>query len=247
MQGPSSFLQVVANQVIIFGPGDGVFVYNGTPALGNPPVISITEAADDPFGNPVSGGVVVGLNTKVQIQLQSNGGVGQLIVQLNDPSFTNPLVEGAVIGNFADLVINGPANTATGFKDFVGIEFNSSDGISSLANMQFVYTNTSGGAAVLGSYNGNGWALGTTSIATLSVGSGATISGGLSTDSLTVNGSGSTQGASTTTTSTNGLPNGGIQGTSGSASAGTAHTHGPGNYSVVNGQHSHTLVHTHPF
>jgi hypothetical protein len=42
-------------------------------------------------------------------------------------------------------------------------------------------------------------------------------------------------------TSTVGLPNGGIQGTSGAASAGTAHTHGPGGYSVTNGQHHHTL------
>jgi len=42
-------------------------------------------------------------------------------------------------------------------------------------------------------------------------------------------------------TSTNGLPNGGIQGTSGAQSAGTAHTHGPGSYSVTNGMHFHTL------
>jgi hypothetical protein len=50
---------------------------------------------------------------------------------------------------------------------------------------------------------------------------------------LTVNGSNQT--------STDGLPNGGITGTSGGASAGTAHTHGPGSFSVVNGQHHHTL------
>jgi hypothetical protein len=42
-------------------------------------------------------------------------------------------------------------------------------------------------------------------------------------------------------TSTVGLPNGGIQGTSGAQSAGTAHTHGPGSFSVTNGQHHHTL------
>jgi hypothetical protein len=53
------------------------------------------------------------------------------------------------------------------------------------------------------------------------------------TGTLTVNG--------TDQTSTNGLPNGGIQGTSGGQSAGTAHTHGPGSYSVSNGQHHHTL------
>lgn len=42
-------------------------------------------------------------------------------------------------------------------------------------------------------------------------------------------------------TSTDGLTNGTIAGTSGGASAGTAHTHGPGSFSVNNGQHHHTL------
>jgi hypothetical protein len=54
-----------------------------------------------------------------------------------------------------------------------------------------------------------------------------------STDGLT---DGTINGSSATT----GLPNGGIQGTSGSASAGTAHTHGPGSYSVTDGMHSHS-------
>jgi len=36
-----------------------------------------------------------------------------------------------------------------------------------------------------------------------------------------------------------GLNNGTIGGTSGGASAGTAHTHGPGSYSVNNGHHTH--------
>lgn len=68
------------------------------------------------------------------------------------------------------------------------------------------------------------------------------------TATLTVNGTdvGATLSAiraalSGASTSTNGLPNGTITGTSGAASAGTAHTHGGGSYSVTNGQHSHTL------
>ena len=63
---------------------------------------------------------------------------------------------------------------------------------------------------------------------------GATFNGNVTiAGTLSVNGSGNT--------STDGLPNGGIQGTSGGASTGTAHTHGPGSFSVTNGQHSHTL------
>lgn len=42
-------------------------------------------------------------------------------------------------------------------------------------------------------------------------------------------------------TSNNGIANGQITGTSGGASAGTAHTHGGGSYSVTDGHHSHTL------
>ena len=58
---------------------------------------------------------------------------------------------------------------------------------------------------------------------------------------LTVNGTNIIAALSGQPTTTNGLPNGGIAGTSGSASAGTAHTHGPGSYSVTDGQHSHDL------
>jgi hypothetical protein len=42
--------------VVIFGTGvnTGLFIYNGTPALGNPPILSITTASADPYGNPVT-------------------------------------------------------------------------------------------------------------------------------------------------------------------------------------------------
>jgi hypothetical protein len=56
---------------------------------------------------------------------------------------------------------------------------------------------------------------------------------------MTVSGSQSVDGS--TSTSTEGLPNGTISGTSGGASAGTAHTHGPGSFAVTDGQHSHVL------
>ena len=50
---------------------------------------------------------------------------------------------------------------------------------------------------------------------------------------------GLTDGTINGSSSTAGLPNGGINGTSGGASAGTAHTHGGGSYAVTSGQHSH--------
>ena len=48
-----------ANLIIVSGPVAGVFVYNGTPGPGNPPIVSITSGSSDPFGNPVVPGLDV--------------------------------------------------------------------------------------------------------------------------------------------------------------------------------------------
>ena len=58
--------------------------------------------------------------------------------------------------------------------------------------------------------------------------------------SLIINGVDVIAALSGAATSTDGLPNGQITGTSGAQSAGTAHTHSAGSYAVTNGQHSHT-------
>ena len=44
---------VVAHYVIITGTAGGVFVYNGTPGLGNPPIAWMTSGTTDPYGNPL--------------------------------------------------------------------------------------------------------------------------------------------------------------------------------------------------
>ena len=62
---------------------------------------------------------------------------------------------------------------------------------------------------------------------------GATFGGTVAVAALTVGGSSNTGSA--------GLPDGTINGTSGGASAGTAHTHGPGSFAVTNGVHQHAL------
>jgi hypothetical protein len=54
---------VLANVVIVFGPTgtiSGLFIYNvgTTPAKGNQPLVSATNASTDPFGNPTIGGSV---------------------------------------------------------------------------------------------------------------------------------------------------------------------------------------------
>ena len=250
----------------------GMFFYSGAPALGNLilSVVPGTATVTDPEGNTAQPGVTVGLASSTQVQLLSNSGVGSLQFRLNSASYTNPVVEGAISGSFAQLVINGPAKTTAGHTDFIGIEINSSDGISSQANMEFIYNPASGGPQVIGSFNGNGWALGATSITDLSI-SGAVTSdlhvdgtvygtGGVLTvgdavqlnnsmtitGTLSVNGSTDTGTPTNNSTSTDGLTNGQIDGTSGAQSAGTAHTHGAGSYAVNNGQHAHNRSHLHP-
>ena len=67
------------------------------------------------------------------------------------------------------------------------------------------------------------------------------------TGTLSVGGSTDTGTPTNNNTSQNGLTDGTIHGTSGSQSAGTAHTHGPGSFAVGNGQHTHNLnSHQHP-
>jgi hypothetical protein len=57
---PGSLNVVRARLVIVSGAGvSGVFVYNGTPGLGNPPIVSITAGTEDPYGNTVVPGLDV--------------------------------------------------------------------------------------------------------------------------------------------------------------------------------------------
>lgn len=50
---------VIASQVIIIGPDDGLFVYSGTPAAGNLIISAAAEAGTDPYGNAYPKGLFV--------------------------------------------------------------------------------------------------------------------------------------------------------------------------------------------
>ena len=123
----------------------GLFIYSPAPGPGNLVASFAAAAGTDPYGNKYPADLTIGLNTKTQIQIASNDGVGVVEFLLNNAGFVNGLLESAIIGSSAQVVLNGPANTTAGHTDFVGLELNSSDGISSSANMQFVYTDASGG------------------------------------------------------------------------------------------------------
>jgi hypothetical protein len=54
--GPPIF---IGRYVIVFGTNGGVFLYSGTPGLGNPPILWDTLGTADPYGNPVTPGVFI--------------------------------------------------------------------------------------------------------------------------------------------------------------------------------------------
>lgn len=53
MQGQGTVANIQANTVVVFGTNQGVFVYNGAPGPGNPPIASMSSGTVDPYGNTV--------------------------------------------------------------------------------------------------------------------------------------------------------------------------------------------------
>lgn len=76
---------ITANKVIVFGVNGGVFVYNGIPAAGNPPVEWLSGGTTDPFGNSLPS---AGAGSQV---------AGNFWSALNDGSFLSA-PEGVAIG-----------------------------------------------------------------------------------------------------------------------------------------------------
>lgn len=124
-----------------------------------------------------------------------------------------------------ELILAGPASTFDGAAPVLFL-----DGAAKNGSTPAGYSFTIGGVSLM-IIDGNG-----VHIEAELFGTGGTLTIG---DNVVINGTLSANGSSST--STNGLPNGTITGTSGAASAGTAHTHSPGSFAVTNGQHSHTL------
>jgi hypothetical protein len=235
---------VRARQVIISGSADGVFVYYGTPGPGTLAGSWAAAAGTDPYGNSYVAGLSIGTAGNPQVLLRpatSPGSASEIQFAVTTPALSNtPNIGAGEIdaGAGADLVISGPAIAVAGSEDWVQIAMFSNIG-GGTANLEFIYVDTNGVANLMATMNDAGWTFSGAAnfTATLSVG-GVDIVLALSGQPTTTNGL--TDGTINGSSSTTGLPNGGIQGTSGAASAGTAHTHSPGSYSVTNGMHSHT-------
>lgn len=144
---------------VAYGSTGEILIYSGTPATGNLIMSFSASAGSDSFGNAYPAGFTVGLSSTTQVQMVSNGGVGNFNILFNNASFTSGQMFGSVISNFADLVINGPATTVAGRTDFVGVEWNSnvSTGAIGSANMLFIYNDSLGSAHGQASFDYSGF------------------------------------------------------------------------------------------
>jgi hypothetical protein len=158
---------VVANQVVIFGANDGMFLYNGSPALGNPPVSYAVGGGTtkDPYGNtlPVlspnpqivvtgSDGVYVQIaefDDSAQVTLGSGAAAESLASALFAQNFTSPSPGYVEAGFF------GPA--VAGYPDIAEVELQSSytDG-SSYAGGNLIYKDRSGNDNILQQWSEGG-------------------------------------------------------------------------------------------
>jgi hypothetical protein len=87
--------------VIIYGTGagSGLFVYSGTPGLGNPPILAVTTASTDPYGNVVTPDAIT--DQAMPFLIYSGApAAGNLIASFSPDagtdSFGNPYVAGLV-------------------------------------------------------------------------------------------------------------------------------------------------------
>lgn len=104
---PGSSAGIVrARIVIVSGTGEGVFVYSGTPGPGNPPILSMTNAATDLFGNAVQPGLVAYGTAGAYAQLIS----GELNFVGTSGQFAASSVRTENIAGFLDL-ISGQASS----------------------------------------------------------------------------------------------------------------------------------------
>ena len=142
---------VLAQFVIIFGTGSsaGVFVYMGTPGPGNPPVFSLSNATEDPYGNAIAPGIWAGPFGGTQAGLEYNGTEGQLLFPVGG---TSPTSVGGIAGiaagsGGAEVQIFSAVDSDSALER-VFIVLADHDSTGSTAAYFIVYQDKNGGQAV---------------------------------------------------------------------------------------------------
>ena len=213
----------------------GLFGYSPTAGAGNLIFSLAAGAGTDPYGNTYPQGLSTTLGA---ISGTTFSGTDFVINSFGIFLYSGP----PSAGNLVNSITNFGGTDPYGNHYLTGsASYGSSNGqaVANVDGVLFFYTGSlAAGWTPQGSIQAD-----TTNPDQIDTEGNALISGNLIVQgtALTVNGTNIIATLSGQPTTTNGLPNGGIAGTSGSASAGTAHTHGPGSYSVTDGQHSHDL------
>ena len=182
------------------------------------------------YSSKTLGGLTRSITEADGTDAYGNAYIAGMTTYANDGSFWSAVViDGGVVTWYKATGPGGPWTVEAGigfnWNNITGggLAFSGPAGSSMTGDL-----NVAGSITVTTTLTVNGTDVGSTLNAIISALSGANTS----TDGLadgTINGSSSNAG----------LTNGQITGTSGSQSAGTAHTHGGGSYAVTNGQHSH--------
>lgn len=111
---------VIANKVIVFGTGGGVFVYSGTPGPGNPPIASISNTTTDPYGNATEIGinaytVVSGVRVAIGLNQTMNGGTLGTLPGVTGQSIANaPFTAAGMFAAATSLISFARAGLTTG-------------------------------------------------------------------------------------------------------------------------------------
>jgi hypothetical protein len=72
---------VTATSVVVSGAGDGIFLYDGTPAYGNLLLAASSMSGDDQFGNPYTGpGISLSIPGSEPNSIQLRPDLGALLV-----------------------------------------------------------------------------------------------------------------------------------------------------------------------
>lgn len=112
----------LAQYVVVFGTpsaatgsAPGVFVYSGIPGAGNSPVLSLTLATSDPYGNAIAPGVAAGHYGAVQALLSVVAGFGQVLVPTGSPlEFEAGGMAGILAGGGPAAQLFSPQQAASG-------------------------------------------------------------------------------------------------------------------------------------
>jgi hypothetical protein len=121
--GQSYFFGVTltGGNLVVAGAG-GVFVYTGTPALGNPPIASMTGSTVDPFGNAVKPEIAVYGSGGSTVQMLAGAAVASLFIGTGDAGETNKAVmsstvAGAGVTRQLEMLLQGPSMSTSSPND----------------------------------------------------------------------------------------------------------------------------------